>query len=647
MNPFDPLGSGGPLGPVIHGVTSIWKQIGGVILGTFKWTVTVAVKFILTTLAAVVQMLVKPLAGTGIDAMRFIVRVPDYAGQIAGPNGKLVYGFAGLNSLRDVMQWLGIAVLPWALTYATTRAITSEREPVAIPYRRVLIAVVLVASYGAWWSMAVAVANAVTGAVLSVPAVTDGLTKLMLYLTGGVALGGWQLVDLLMMLAIAVELLGLILAKVLVIAAGALLYATGPLMVGLVPTETGWGMARAWLSAAVMFLALPFLWACLFAVGAVLLDDSTTGGALVAGGSVFGQLIGGVLLAGAGFATLWMCIRIWRQAGGLLRMQVAGLLSVRANLRDDAGASRGRASTSTAGPGGVGGRVRAFGARVAAASGAGGRELAAASGGLGERVGAGVTAARTVGRRGLIGTAMIGGGRAGGRIAPGAASMVGGSRAGAVAVRMAKAGRASWQQTSSVQQAAALTHTRPRGGHGSTAATSSGAVRDADAGRRRDGNGDGGASAATGAGNGSRGRWRPRNGNGTPPTPPGVSSNGRNGGGRNGQAPRPASNGAPPSSSTLGRRRPATAGGSGARRPQTPRPASPPANGPQASPPPTSSRPPQRTTTTTPPPPARSITPPAAGSPRTPQQPQQLPATPPARRRLLSRKPNGNRKDAR
>ncbi len=55
------------------------------------------------------------------------------------------------------------------------------------------------------------------------------------YAVTGVALGGWQLIDLGLMGAIGVALLGLSFLKVVLILLGALLCATGPLTIGLVP----------------------------------------------------------------------------------------------------------------------------------------------------------------------------------------------------------------------------------------------------------------------------------------------------------------------------------------------------------------------------------------------------------------------------
>ena len=153
-----------------------------------------------------------------------------------------------------------------------------------------------------------------THMVLSLPPVVSGLHKLMLYAVDGVALGGWQLIDLALMAAIALELLALIFLKVAIILLGALLYATGPLTIGLVPTDSGATITRAWCSAVGMLLLLPVAWAAVFAVGALLINDAGTAGPLIAGNSDVGTLLGGVLLAIAGLASLWLCLRAAREA---------------------------------------------------------------------------------------------------------------------------------------------------------------------------------------------------------------------------------------------------------------------------------------------------------------------------------------------
>ena len=429
------------IGPIVStlggAVGSIFSTIGGAVLGAFTWTIGLATKFILTTIAALVKMLIPhSWVHKGLQIMQWIVAVPDYAGKVASPGGGHVYGFAGINALRDVFTWLGVAVAPLTLVYATSRAMIGESDPVGIPLLRMLAVTAVVVSYPYWWSQAAALADQITNTILSVPAVSRGLYKLMDYAVDGVALGGWQLIDLGLMGAIGLELIGLIFLKVVVILLGALLYATGPVTIGLVPTRAGSALARAWGSAAVALLLLGIAWATLFAVGALLIGDSGTAGPLIAGNSALGSLAGGLLLAVAGLASLWLCLKAAREVAGLLRLQLSGLL-VLGGQRGPSAATSAASARRTSGQ-----SLREYGSRLARAAGAAGGELALAAAGGGAVARAG-RAAGYVGRRGLVGTAAAAG-RTAAAASP-AAAVFARSRPGAVAVRMARAGTASWQ----------------------------------------------------------------------------------------------------------------------------------------------------------------------------------------------------------
>lgn len=436
------LASGGILGDVFGG-------IGHAVLGAFSWTIGLASRFILTTVGALVRMLIpRSWAQEGVQIMEWIVAVPNYAGTITTPAGRTIYGFSGINALRDLFTWIGVGLLPLTLVYGTTRAIVGERGHVAAPIARVLgIAAVLI-SYPYWWTEAAAMTDTLTHMVLTIRPVARGLHQLMLYAVDGVALGGWQLIDLALMAVVAIELLSLIFLKVVVILLGALLFATGPITIGLVATESGAAIARAWASAAVMLIALPIVWATLFAVGALLIGDAGTAGPLIAGDSSIGSLLGGVILAVAGAASLWLCLRAAREATGLLRMQLGGLLTL--SHRGSSGATRATGSQSSTVD-----SLRRFGSRVTrAATGAAG-ELAAAGAGGAAVVRAGRTAGY-LGRHGVLGTAAAGGRAAATLAGPRTAALVGRSRAGAVAVRMAKAGTAGWQASSAATSAPAI-----------------------------------------------------------------------------------------------------------------------------------------------------------------------------------------------
>ena len=192
-----------------HLAGSVFGGIGHALLGAFSWTFKLAAKFILITLGAIVKLLIpRSWAKEGVQIMQWIVEVPDYAGTITGPTGQHVYGFAGINELRDLFTWIGAGLLPLTLVYATSRAMVGHGDHVAIPLVRVLglggpadlLPVLVVASGGADQP------DDAHGAVAR--PVVSGLHKLMLYAVDGVALGGWQLIDLGLMAAIAIELLG-------------------------------------------------------------------------------------------------------------------------------------------------------------------------------------------------------------------------------------------------------------------------------------------------------------------------------------------------------------------------------------------------------------------------------------------------------
>ena len=263
------------------------------------------------------------------------------------------------------------------------------------------------------------------------------LHQLMLYAVDGVALGGWQLVDLALMALVAIELLSLIFLKVVIILLGALLYATGPITIGLVATESGAAIARAWASAVVMLIALPVVWATLFAVGALLVGDAGTAGPLIAG------------------QQLDRLAARRRAARGRRRRVAVDVPSGRA--RGDGAVADAARRTARAQPPRLGTAARRHDRAQSSSvtrcavsarrwrrrpSGAAG-ELAAA-GPAGATVVRGGRAVGYVGRHGVLGTAAAGGRAAAAVAAPHAAALVGRSRAGAVAVRMAKAGTASW-----------------------------------------------------------------------------------------------------------------------------------------------------------------------------------------------------------
>src|SRR5947207_2008008 len=109
-------------------IGDIFGSLSHAVLGAFSWTVGLASEFILTTIGALVRMLIpRSWAGEGVRIMQWLVAVPNYAGTVTTPAGGTAYAFGGINALRDLFTWIGVGVLPLTLLYGTTRAMLGER----------------------------------------------------------------------------------------------------------------------------------------------------------------------------------------------------------------------------------------------------------------------------------------------------------------------------------------------------------------------------------------------------------------------------------------------------------------------------------------------------------------------------------------
>lgn len=427
----DVLGVGGALKDLLD-------KAGGVLIGGVNWTSDVAGQFIVQTLGGLVDLLVPDSwAREASSIMRWVVAVPNYGAQVRTPGGSVVYAFAGVNELRDLFVWIGLALLPLTLVYASTRAVFGLGDHVAMPVIRVLTIAVALVSYPWLWGQVAAIVNQLTKAILSVPLVSAGVNRMFEFIVGGGALAGLPLVGLIVMGAAGVGLLATIFVKVLLIIVGALVYATGPVMLGLAPTERGAAVARAWLTLALGLAGLPVVWTTVFAIGGLLMNDSAGAGALIATDSDLGELLGGLVLALAAIAAFWLNLKLTRFAAAIVGGQVAAMLALTSS-----GGARGAVGASV--PSGARDALSAFGARVSGAvSGAAGPLAESGrAGGMLVRAGGGVA---TLAGDGLIGTA-------GGLARRGAAGVgasrfgqaIGGTKAGALATRMARAGHTGW-----------------------------------------------------------------------------------------------------------------------------------------------------------------------------------------------------------
>ena len=421
----------------------------------------VAGDFVVNLLGGIVEKLIpRSWIHKGLDIMAWLVAVPDYTARVSTPGGGRAYGFAGVNDMRGLYTWMGVAIAPLTLIYATSRAFVGQGDPPHIPVVRVLVVGVLLINYGWLWSQAVALTNQLTHAILGVSAVTSGIEKMFEVLIAGAALGGLPLIGLLVMGAGALQLIAMIFVKVTLILVGALVFAIGPLMIGLVPTERGNAFARAWLTMALGLFVLPFLWAATFAIAAVLVNDASRGASVIGGDTGIGEILGGLLIAMAAIAGFWLNIKLTKAFAGLVGGQLAGLLALagggaRALL---GGASRlsspsGGGAASTGGGGAA--ALRGFASKVGGAASGGAGALVPAGRGAVALAGAGALA-----RGGLIGA---GSALASKGLASAANSAVGraaaSSRAGTVATRAARGAQGGWKAAAA---AAKDTPTPPR-----------------------------------------------------------------------------------------------------------------------------------------------------------------------------------------
>jgi hypothetical protein len=458
----------GPVGDLLGGLTHA-------VLGGVDWTVNVAGDFILNLLGGLIKDLIpRSWIHKGLDIMGWLVAVPDYTGQVSTPGGGHAYGFAGVNAMRSLYLWLGMAIAPLTLVYATARSWSGQGDPPHVPLTRVFVVAIALLNYGWLWSQAVALTNQITHAILAVPAVTSGVQKMFEVLIAGAALGGLPLIGLLLMGAGGLQLIVMIFVKVTLILIGALVFAIGPLMIGLVPTERGNAFARAWLTMAAGLFVLPVLWASIFAISAVLISDASSGASVIGGSSGLDHVLGGLLIGLAAIAGFWLNIKLAKGFAGLVGGQLAGLLALagggaRALLGGAGsrfGGGGGGAASSAAG---AAGSLRGFASKVGGAvSGAAGALVPAGRAGA-VLAGAGGAAA-TLARGGLIGA---GGALASKGIAGAARSGVGqaaaSSRAGTVATRAARGARRGWG-AATPSSAAASTGSAP-GGTGSSGGT--------------------------------------------------------------------------------------------------------------------------------------------------------------------------------
>lgn len=406
------------------------------VLGGLEWGVDQAAGFVTNLLAGIADALIPDwLAKEALNFVAWIVSIPNYAAGGADAGG---YAFGGVNTLRGVLTWVGITLIPLSLTVAIGRATlgVGNDHPIA-PFTRALSSIALVLLYPFVWSQLAIGANQLTRAVLRIPAVEQGLNKQFEFIVGAGALRGVPMLGALLLLVAAVLLIGLVVLKLMILVAGALLYVTGVLMPGIAATERGQALTQAWITATVGLLAIPFVWTVVFAVGALLMNDAGTAAGAVAGSGKLKELIGGLMLAVGSIAATAVAIKLAMAVGGIVLGQVGGALA----LAGSGGGAGHRTAVQSAG--GASAKIAAFGDRLGGAlRNTAGNHLSgrARSGALAGLAGGGVLA-----RSGLMGAAGSGGRLAVGSSAQTARRLAQRTPAGVAASKVAQSARAGWK----------------------------------------------------------------------------------------------------------------------------------------------------------------------------------------------------------
>ena len=262
------------------------KKAGDVVLGPLKLGAKEIAQLLATIVGALADLLIpKSLVNAGLDGIKWLVQLPPVGVDATPEPGMPAVRMPHLQELRDTMTWIGITLLPLGLVLAGGRAFlapTADGDSPAEVLVRAITAGVGLLLYDWAWGVVTELSRLLTSGLLGLPWVADGVERMLETLVIGGATGSAVaaefVIPLLVMVAGAI-LLGLLLMRVGLEVATALLYVLGGLVLGLSVTGFGRRLLSAWLLAAGAILLLPLVWSAVFVTGAALmLDAGDTGG---------------------------------------------------------------------------------------------------------------------------------------------------------------------------------------------------------------------------------------------------------------------------------------------------------------------------------------------------------------------------------
>jgi hypothetical protein len=311
--------------PVDDWLGSGIKKAGDVVLGPLKLGVKEIAQLLAAIVGALADLLVpKSLVNAGLGGIKWLVQLPPVGSDATPEPGVPSVRMPHLQELRDTMTWIGITLLPLGIVITAGRAFlapTADGDSPADIFGRALTAGLALLLYDWAWGVVTELSRLLTGGLLGLPWVADGVERMLQTLVIGGATGSAAAAEFVVPLMIMIAgtvLLGLLLVRVGLEVATALLYVLGGLVLGLSVTNLGRRLLTGWLIAAGAIVALPLLWSTVFAVGAALMLDAGD----TAGKGDLAAFVAQLYNVAAALAVFWIAIKlalgVFRHASGAI-----------------------------------------------------------------------------------------------------------------------------------------------------------------------------------------------------------------------------------------------------------------------------------------------------------------------------------------
>jgi hypothetical protein len=302
--------------PVDNWVGDGLKKAKDIVFGGISLSADAVAQLLVTVLATLVNLLIPhSFVDAGMSAIKWLCTVPSFSGQQVGTTGSQL-NLPHVDQLRQTLTWIGVCTLPLGLVYAGGRSVTTPSAYGDSPQEvlgRVVIAAAWLAFYVWGWQSITHFSGLVSSGVLSLPWVDDGVGKLM----GGLALVSGSLgpisefAVLVLGFFVGLALIALLVMKIGLLVITAFLFAIGGLIGALYPLPFGRKLVGGYVIAVVAVVALPALWAVVFALAAALMVDAHN-----AGGGGFNAFIAQFWVLGASLATFALALKLGFSAFG-------------------------------------------------------------------------------------------------------------------------------------------------------------------------------------------------------------------------------------------------------------------------------------------------------------------------------------------